>query len=49
MLKTKIKNSKVIFPDKVQYRIDYSDELADLIKKLLEKDRTKRLGSMKGT
>lgn len=48
MLKSKIKNAKVIFPDRVQYRIDYSDDLVDLIKKLLEKDRTQRLGSKGG-
>jgi len=47
-MKSKIKSSKVVFPDKVQYRINYSDELVDLIKKLLEKDRTKRLGSKNG-
>jgi hypothetical protein len=27
----KIKNSKVIFPDKTKYKIDYSDEIVDLI------------------
>jgi serine/threonine protein kinase len=48
MLKSKIKNAKVIFPDRIQYRIDYSDDLVDLIKKLLEKDRTKRIGSKGG-
>jgi hypothetical protein len=27
----KIKNSKVIFPDKSKYKIDYSEEIEDLI------------------
>ena len=31
MLLMKIKNSKVIFPDRTRYRIDYSDEIVDLI------------------
>ena len=31
MLLMKIKNSKVIFPDKTKYKIDYSDEIVDLI------------------
>lgn len=45
MLLMKIKNAKVVFPDKTQYRIDYSDEIHDLILKLLNKDRKKRLGA----
>jgi serine/threonine protein kinase len=44
MLLMKIKNSKVIFPDKNKYKIDYSNEIEDLINKLLTKDKTKRLG-----
>jgi serum/glucocorticoid-regulated kinase 2 len=44
MLLMKIKNSKVIFPDRTQYKIEYSDEIQDLIVKLLNKDRRKRLG-----
>jgi serum/glucocorticoid-regulated kinase 2 len=44
MLLMKIKNSKVIFPDKTKYKIDYSDEIVDLICSLLAKDKTKRLG-----
>jgi serine/threonine protein kinase len=31
MLFTKIKNSKVVFPDRKKYKIDYSDELMDLV------------------
>ena len=30
MLLMKIKNSKVIFPDKTKYKIEYSDEIVDL-------------------
>ena len=44
MLLMKIKNSKVIFPDRTRYRIDYSDEIVDLIVNLLAKEKTKRLG-----
>lgn len=44
MLLMKIKNSKVIFPDRTRYRIDYSDEIVDLITQLLVKDKTKRIG-----
>ena len=44
MLYTKIKKSKVVFPDRKKYKVDYSDEWSDLITKLLIKDRTKRLG-----
>lgn len=44
MLLMKIKNSKVIFPDRTRYRIDYSDEIVDLIVQLLAKDKNKRLG-----
>jgi len=45
MLLTKIKNSKVIFPDRKKYKIDYSDELMDIITKLLDKDKSTRLGT----
>ena len=31
MLLMKIKNSKVIFPDKSKYKIDYSDEIESVI------------------
>ncbi len=44
MLLMKIKNGKVIFPDRTKYRIDYSDEIVDLINKLLHKDKADRLG-----
>ena len=39
MLFTKIKNSKVIFPDRKKYKIDFSDELIDLVTKLTIKDK----------
>lgn len=42
---SKIKHSKVVFPDRTHYKIDYSDELVDLVTKLLKKDRTQRLGA----
>jgi len=45
ILLMKIKSGKVVFPDRKKYKIDYSDEIMDLIIKLLEKDRTKRLGA----
>lgn len=48
MLLMKIKNSKVIFPDRTKYKIDYSDEIVDLIVGLLAKDKTKRLGFKDG-
>jgi len=47
MLFTKIKNSKVIFPDRNKYKIDYSDDLMDLVIKLLNKDKDQRLGAKK--
>lgn len=34
MLLMKIKNSKVIFPDKTKYKIDYSSEIEDLINRV---------------
>lgn len=46
VLLTKIKSAKVIFPDKNKYKIEYSDEVVDLIVKLLEKDKSKRLGAI---
>lgn len=48
MLLTKIVNSKVVFPDRKKYKIDYSDELQDLIVRLLDKDKHSRLGSKEG-
>ena len=45
ILLTKIKTSKLIFPEKRKYKIDYSDEFVDLVLKLLTKDKKDRLGS----
>ena len=42
---TKIQNSKVIFPDRKKYKIEYSDGVMDIIESLLNKDKSKRLGS----
>lgn len=42
---TKIQNSKVIFPDRKKYKIEYSDGVMDVIESLLNKDKSKRLGS----
>ena len=41
----KIGESKVVFPDKKKYKIEYSDEFIDIVIKLLHKDKTVRLGS----
>lgn len=48
VLESKIRNSKVVFPDRQQYRVDYTDELQDVILKLLTKERKERLGSHGG-
>ena len=45
MLLMKIKSARVVFPDRKKYKIEYSDEIMDLISKLLDKDRSKRLGT----
>jgi serine/threonine protein kinase len=45
ILLTKIKTAKVVFPDRKRYKIDYSDEIMDLIVKLLDKDKSSRLGA----
>ncbi len=42
---TKIQNSKVIFPDRKKYKIEYSDGIMEIIESLLNKDKSKRLGS----
>jgi len=45
ILLTKIKTAKVVFPDRKRYKIEYSDDLMDLIVKLLDKDKSTRLGA----
>lgn len=42
---SKIKHSKIVFPDRKTYRISYTDEIVDLISKLLRKDKSARLGA----
>ena len=41
----KIRQSRVVFPDKTRYRVDYSDEFTDIVMRLLDKNRETRLGS----
>jgi len=45
LLLLKIRQSRVVFPDKRKYKIDYSDEFMDIVQKLLAKDKSQRLGS----
>lgn len=45
MLLLKIRQSKVVFPDKRKYKIEYSDDFVDLVLKLLNKEKKERLGS----
>jgi len=40
----RIQQSKIIFPNKKKYKIEYSEEVQDLICKLLAKKKNKRLG-----
>ena len=44
----KIKTAKVLFPDKTKFKIEYSDEIMDVIIKLLDKEKSSRLGSNGG-
>lgn len=48
MLTSKIKHSKVVWPDRVHYKINYSDEMVDIVHQLLIKDKNKRLGATNG-
>lgn len=45
LLLLKIRQSKVVFPDKRKYKIDYSDEFVSVCEALLQKDKAVRLGS----
>mmetsp|Transcript_4861 Transcript_4861/g.6437 ORF Transcript_4861/g.6437 Transcript_4861/m.6437 type:complete len:122 (-) Transcript_4861:513-878(-) len=45
LLLLKIRQSRVVFPDKTRYRVDYSDEFTDVVMRLLDKNRETRLGS----
>jgi serine/threonine protein kinase len=40
-----IKEEVVLFPDKTKYKIDYSDDFCDIVNKLLNKDKSGRLGA----
>lgn len=46
MMLSKIQFAKIIFPDKKRYKIEYSDEVQNLICQLLVKKKEKRLGSI---
>lgn len=48
MMLSKIQFSKIVFPDKKKYKIEYSDEVQDIISKLLNKNKDERLGSENG-
>lgn len=45
---SKIRHSKIVFPDRSAYAIEYSDELVSLVSQLLRKDKKQRLGSKGG-
>lgn len=45
LLLAKIQQSKVVFPDKRKYKIEYSDDFVDIVLKLLNKEKDTRLGS----
>jgi len=40
-----IKKGKIIFPDPIRHKIDMTDELKDIISRLLDKEPDKRLGA----
>mmetsp|Transcript_30795 Transcript_30795/g.27244 ORF Transcript_30795/g.27244 Transcript_30795/m.27244 type:complete len:161 (+) Transcript_30795:124-606(+) len=42
----RIQQSKIIFPNKKKYKIAYSDEVQDIICKLLAKKKSKRIGAI---
>lgn len=44
VMMNKIQKSKIVFPHKQKYNIEYSDEIKDLICQLLNKKKEKRLG-----
>ena len=48
VLTSKIKHSKVVWPDRVHYKINYTDELQDIVHLLLTKDKNKRIGATNG-
>ena len=40
-----INSKKLFFPDRKKFNIEYTDDVKDFLKKLLNKDPTKRLGA----
>jgi len=42
-----IRHAKIVFPDPIKHKIYMSDELKDLITKLLSRDPTQRIGKRK--
>ena len=46
LMLVKIQQSKIVFPDKSKYKIEYSEEVQDVICKLLNKKKSKRLGAI---
>jgi serum/glucocorticoid-regulated kinase 2 len=48
LLQSKIKHARVVFPDRKQFKINYSDNLVDIVGLLLKKDRRERLGAKNG-
>ena len=42
----KIQQSKIIFPNKKKYKIEFSEEVQDIIWQLLNKNKSKRLGAI---
>ena len=45
ILLEKIQNSRVVFPNRKKYKIEFTDEVMDLVLKLLDKNRATRLGA----
>ena len=45
LLLLKLRQSRVVFPDKKKYKIDFSDEFQDIVIRLLEKNKADRLGT----
>lgn len=48
IMMSKIQKSKIVFPHKEKYNIEYSDEVKDIICKLLSKKKGNRLGAKNG-
>ena len=48
ILFARIQRAKVLFPNKLKYNLEYSNNFIDIVKKLLNKDPKKRLGATGG-